>query len=581
MHYRISFHQPQHRFVDIEVKIPSLAQKKINLQLPAWRPGRYELGNFAKNVRCFQVFDEKGSAVPFKKLTKDSWEVLASGTHEILVKYQYYAADLNAGSTFLDAGQLYMNPVNCLIYVPERIDEAARVELHLPFSWELACGLTKETPRPEKDLRIWTMNAGSFHELADSPFIASPNMKHASYECLGTNFNIWIQGECKPDMDRIVKDFSAFTEAQIRAFGEFPVKEYHFLLQILPGQFYHGVEHQTSSVNALGPGYELMRDRYDDLLGLCSHELYHAWNIKSIRPEEMWPYDYTRENYFKTGYVAEGVTTYLGDYFLLSSRVFDVPSYLAELSAQIQKHMDNFGRVNYSVADSSFDMWLDGYVPGVPERKVSIYTEGCLLAFIADVLILRNSDGKHSLHDVMKTLYTEYYQKGKGYSASDYRTIVEKFAGTGLCEYFDTLVNGKSSYLPQLRSALDYIGLELVDLDPNTLTEKHYGIKVNDAANGSVVLGVNPSDASYFAGIAPGDRIISVNGFTVNADANKWIAYFAGKEIELLVSRSGEMKSVVLPFVDQSHYRTWRVIRKENIDQQMELNFQTWSKLKP
>jgi predicted metalloprotease with PDZ domain len=226
-------------------------------------------------------------------------------------------------------------------------------------------------------------------------------------------------------------------------------------------------------------------------------------------------------------------------------------------------------------------MWLDGYVPGVPERKVSIYTEGCLLAFIADVLILRNSDGKHSLHDVMKTLYTEYYQKGKGYSASDYRTIVEKFAGTGLCEYFDTLVNGKSSYLPQLRSALDYIGLELVDLDPNTLTEKHYGIKVNDAANGSVVLGVNPSDASYFAGIAPGDRIISVNGFTVNADANKWIAYFAGKEIELLVSRSGEMKSVVLPFVDQSHYRTWRVIRKENIDQQMELNFQTWSKLKP
>lgn len=580
MHYRISFHQPQHRFVDIEVKIPTQAQKKINLQLPAWRPGRYELGNFAKNVRIFQVFDEKGSAVPFKKITKDSWEVLASGTHEILVKYQYYAADLNAGSTFLDGGQLYMNPVNCLIYVPERINESSRVELHLPFSWELACGLTKEEPRVEKDMRIWTLLAGSFHELADSPFIASPSMKHASYTCMGAHFHIWIQGECKPDMERIVKDFSAFTTAQIQAFGEFPVKEYHFLLQILPGQFYHGVEHQTSSVNALGPGYELMRDRYDDLLGLCSHELYHAWNIKSIRPEEMWPYDYTRENYFKTGYVAEGVTTYLGDYFLLSSGVFDVSSYLAELSAQIQKHMDNFGRVNYSVADSSFDMWLDGYVPGVPERKVSIYTEGCLLAFIADVLILRHSDGKHSLHDVMKTLYTDFYQKGKGYSASDYRTLVEKFAGTGLCEYFDTLVNGKASYLPELRKALDFIGLELVDLDPNSLTEKHYGIKVNDTANGCVVLSVNPSDLSYFSGIAPGDRILSVNGFSVNADANKWMAYFAGKEIELQVSRNGEMKSIVLPFAEQSHYRNWRVIRKEAADEQTQMNFKNWSKLK-
>lgn len=575
--YFVSFAQPQHRFLDVRVRIPVWDAKKLKLQLASWRPGRYELGNFAKNVRAFSVKDQTGNAVPYSKINKDSWEVLSSGCDFLEITYQYYSADLNAGSTFVDQSQLYVNPVNCMIYVPDRIEDEAIVNVTVPSGWELASGIRWSQQNGTEGKNVFQLFPGSFHELADSPFILSPHLKHHEFRVGEYNFHIWFQGECRPDWDRIIRDFTAFTSAQVRAYGEFPVKTYHFLVQILPVPFYHGVEHLTSSINAIGPGYELMRDRYDDLLGLCSHELYHAWNIKSIRPAEMWPYDYTRENYFRTGYVAEGVTTYMGDYFLLASGVFTLQNYLAEFSAQVQKHMDNFGRRNYSVSESSWDTWLDGYVPGIPERKVSIYTEGCLLAFMADIQIMMHSKNVNRLHQVMHSLYHQFYKKGKGYSPKEYRALVEQFAGAGLCEYFDTLVNGKNDYLPLLKTCLDYIGLQLTDQDPATTAEKRYGLRIQDAAGGSQITAIHPDEPAYACGLAIGDKVIAVNGYQVNNDSNKWIAYFGGEELNLTIQRNGDLKKVAVPLASEGGFRMWKVVRKENLTNAQEENYKKWS----
>ena len=141
----------------------------------------------------------------------------------------------------------------------------------------------------------------------------------------------------------------------------------------------------------LGPSYVVFDAVYPDLLGVSSHELYHTWNVKAIRPIELFPYDFTKENYSELGYLCEGVTTYMGDLFLFKSNVFSEEEYFNELNQQLQKHFDNPGRFNYSVAASSFDTWLDGYVPGVPNRKVSIYTEGCLIALVCDLMIIHHS----------------------------------------------------------------------------------------------------------------------------------------------------------------------------------------------
>lgn len=574
--YTIRYSYPQHRFIQVEFVCKTNGKSEISIQLPSWRPGRYELGNFAKNVRGFSITNEKGKALKFAKSSKDCWIVTTEKSKNIIVNYEYYSADLNAGSTFVDENLLYVNPVNCCVYCVDQIDEPLTIEIHVPSHFSVACGMKLREEKKSKKEKKVKWSATNFHELADSPFIAGSHLQSKSYKIDNTKFNVWFQGECKPDWNRIITDFSAFTAAQIKAYGDFPVKEYHFLIHALPLNFYHGVEHQTSSVNVLGPSYEIMNARYVDLLGLCSHELYHAWNIKSIRPTEMFPYDYTKENYFKTGYVAEGVTTYMGDYFLLASGVFSLTDFLAEMNMQMQKHMDNFGRKNYSVADSSFDTWLDGYVPGVPERKVSIYTEGCLTAFMTDVLILKNSGNKISLHSVMKSLYHEFYKKNKAYSADDYWRLVEKYSGISFTSFRKKYIEGTESYLNQLEECLNYLGLTLKDFDPTTTAEKNYGIRITESISGSLITAIHPDSANYKSGLALNDKLIAINGYSISMDANKWMNYFNNEKITVQVLRGLEIKNIELKSGTKQTFRLWRWLPLEKPDTKQLSNFNKW-----
>lgn len=386
------------QYIHITATFPSTEDTTF-VQLPSWRPGRYELGNFAKNVRNFKVFDVNNQLVSAKKVTKDRWSVDSSNTESIRVEYNYYAAELNAGSTFLDDTQLYVNPVNCCVFTEESFQDEVEVALNIPDSWEVASSM-------ERSGDNWKV--ANTEELLDTPFIASGGLQSRSYEVGETKFYVWFNGEVKPDWDRLLDDFRAFTVSQMEKFTEFPVKEYHFLNQIVPYKGYHGVEHQKSTVIFLGPSYAVFEEYYSELLGVSSHELYHTWNVKAIRPIEMYPYDFTKENYSELGYICEGVTTYQGDLFLLKSGVFNIDQYFKELTTQLQRHFDNSGRFHYSVAESSFDTWLDGYVAGAPGRKVSIYTEGCLLAFVTDVMIRRETGDKYGLDDVMKRLYFNF-----------------------------------------------------------------------------------------------------------------------------------------------------------------------------
>ena len=365
MKYIISYKNPHQHYIDIEF-IADVSAATTTVQLPAWRPGRYELGNFAKNIQKWAAFDEKGNPLLFQKKTKDSWQIESKNAKQIHIKYNYYAAEINAGSSFLDENQLYVNPVNCCVYIPEKMNEKCELTLMLPENYKVASGMNHS----DKNKNGHSFLLNNFHELVDSPFMASATLKHDSFIVGDVEFNLWFQGECKPDWEKLKTDFSKFCNHQLQMMKVFPVKKYHFLFQILPYKFYHGVEHITSTVIALGPGCSLMKgDLYENLLGVSSHELFHVWNVKTIRPIEMFPYDYSKENYSKLGYVCEGLTTYYGDYLLFRSGVFSEEQYFKTLNERLQKHFDNFGRNNLSVADSSFDTWLDGYSPGIPNRK--------------------------------------------------------------------------------------------------------------------------------------------------------------------------------------------------------------------
>lgn len=536
MNYKLDRSNKDQHYLNIEFKA-SITEKETLLQLPAWRPGRYELGNFAKNIQQFEVTDEKGKSLKYNKVTKDSWLVRTEKVKEIVVKYNYYSVDFNAGSTFLDKDVLYVNPVNCFLYIPGRINESCVVEIPKEKKEKIACGI------PFKSGRIKTKN---FHELLDTPFIVSEQLQSHSYESKGISFVVWFYGECKPNWKVVMKDFKKFTDYQLKQFGDFPAKEYHFINIIHSYKAYHGVEHLTSTVIALGPSYDLMKGRYVDLLGVSSHELYHAWNIKTIRPFEMNPYDYTKENYSKLGYVAEGVTTYMGDLVLYESGVFDQAQYIVELNQYLKRHYSNGGRLNKSVADSSFDTWLDGYVVGTPDRKSSIYVEGALISFMIDTKIREASNRKYSLHSVMKELYDNFGKKGIGYTEEDYKSIIEKLSGISFTSFFNSYVWGTKDFTSELKKCFKLRGYTFTKKPSELATERFGLILQPDSDKKRTVLHVYKDSAAYESGVSRGDEIQFVNGFSIDQNLAQWLEYFENDSIELTLVNKGISRTINL-----------------------------------
>ncbi len=565
--YTIDCDNAQQHFIKIKVQFP-VDENKTIIHLPSWRPGRYELGDFAKNIKNFKVFNDQNKAVNFHKINKDSWEISSNETKYIKIEYQYYANELNAGSSYFDEQQLYVNPVNCFLYAEGKELFAISLELNIPKNYTIASSLVQENN---------FLLAENFDELADSPFICSENLEKQTYSVADTNFHIWFNNQLNIPWERVIDDFRNFTKKQIEDFGEFPVSEYHFLIQSLPYFACHGVEHLKSTVITLGPSYDLFENRYDELLGVSSHELYHVWNVKSIRPKELLPYNFKKENYSELGYIYEGITTYLGDLYLLKSGVFSLENYLRELSAQFQKHFDNPGRFAYSVAQSSYDTWLDGYVPGVPGRKVSIYTEGCLLAFVIDTKIRKATNNKRGIEEVMKRLYYNFAQNNKGYTEKDFIDQLENICGYSFQDFFNDYVHGTTPYETILLEALDFIGLELIQTPSNSYSEANLGMKTIHQANHLLISAIYPGSPAEMAGLSLGDELIALNTIKLNYDLDSCLNYFDASSKTLSFFRNGKLLQLTLPEVNRFFYLYHKIHKKVNLTPNQEKAIFAWS----
>ncbi|MDC1188978.1 hypothetical protein N8089_04205 [Flavobacteriales bacterium] len=536
MIYTFSSKNRGSKFLDIELIIDDITENEISVQLPAWRPGRYELANFAKNIQQFSVKTLNNKPLFFEKVTKDKWRIYTGKSKKIKIEYNYYANELNAGSTWVDENQIYVNPVNCCLYVEGRAQDSIKLFFNKTNHKQAATSLQKIGDH---------FVAENFDELADSPFILSDSLKHNSYVINDTKFNIWFQGECKPDWDKIIRDFKAFTKEQLKIFGSFPFDEYHFLNQILPYKGYHGVEHKKNTVISFGPGYSVFKgENYEEFLGVSSHELFHAWNVKSIRPAEMLPYDFTKENYTKMGYLTEGITTYYGDLMLKRSGVFNTSQYLKQINKILERHFFNYGAQNMSVADSSFDTWLDGYERGIPNRKSSIYTEGCLLALITDLQIRTKSKGKNSLDNVMRAFYHDYYQKGNGITENNFIKEINKASTSNLDDLWENYFNGTKPLFPVLKKALKKFGIKLNQEGNPKYLAAHYGLYNQPGTSKALFLA--PKSPAFKAGINVGDEIISINNISVEKDnINNWAEYFGGK-LKITIKKNGLLKEIEL-----------------------------------
>ena len=459
--YKISSENPHSHFLNIEMVIDNIQSESIELQLPAWRPGRYELQHFAKNIQRFEVMNPKKISLNFHKLTKDRWLIHTSDLQEITIKFTYFANVQNAGSSYVDEGVMYVNFVNCLPYVQGRMEEPCEVEIIAPpaprgGTFQYACGITPILS--EGIVKLST--SGGWGALVDSPLLASPYLQHEIYQVGDVDFYVWFLGNYTPNWKTLILDFQKFTEKQIEIMGDFPENDYHFINWILPTSFYHGVEHGNSTMIVMGPDSE-GEGLYQDILGISSHELYHAWNICKIRPVELMPYDLTKENYFPTGFVAEGITTYFGDLLLIQSGIFSVEQYLKELETVLKRHFEQDGKAFQSLVESSFDLWLDGYTQAIPNRRVSIYQKGATVSLILDLMIRLKFSHQKTLGDIMKTLWERFGKTGVGYSIEDYQRVCEEVYGGSLKGYFKDCIYGNMPLESMVNELLAAFGLQM------------------------------------------------------------------------------------------------------------------------
>ena len=539
MIYEVSAPQPNNRFLHIKTRVTFAPDDERIIKLPVWRPGRYERGDFAQFVRNFRVTDQEGNTLPFQKTDLSSWSIPGNPS-EIILSYEFWAGLLNAGSTFVSEHMIYINPVNCLMYKDGKEHEPCELIIHMPSHFQTACSLEEKAPGHFK--------AADYHTLADSPLIASDRLSKTELTVGVVPFRFWF---CAPEMqpwEKILPDVEAIIRTQLSTMNMFPAERYEVLTHLLPYHAYHGVEHLRSTVITLGPASDFFdASVYPEFLGVFSHELFHVWNVKSIRPADMLPYDYSRENLSSLGYVYEGITTYYGDLFCLRARVFSWDFFSGLLNEWLTRHHHNFGRLYFSVAESSWETWLDGYKPGVPDRKVNIYNEGALCALMADWFIRIKSNHRHGLDDVMRSMNDEFGANKKGYTRDDYRRHLEQWAGESMDFLFSDYLEGRGEYLEHLSRLAPFFGLEL-SYHPNpSVATAVFGFKTRREQTRIVVDRLVPGSPAEKAGLCVNDELVSVRDLDDWSARSGWdLSIPVDEALELRVISMGETKERML-----------------------------------
>lgn len=556
MHYHFSFQNPNTHYLTIKATFVANSAN-TEILIPNWRPGRYQIQNFAKRIRSIEAFDENHQPISIQKLNKSSWRLdNAPGTVDII--YEYYAFEMDAGNTWLDDEQLYINFINCCIYTKASLNEACTVSFDLPKNYEIASGL--------RQIGTHKLFAEDYYRLVDSPMFASASLKRISYAVNGRAFNLWIQGEMPRSNEEIIRDFSRFTALQIDTLGEFPCEEYHFLFQCLPYKHYHGVEHWNSTVITIGPASALAnRDRYKDFLGVSSHELFHTWNVIRLRPKEMTPYDFQHENYHQTGFVTEGVTTYYGDLFLVRSGVFSLEEYLEELNKLLRRHYENEGRTGLSVADSSFDLWLDGYEKGIPGRKVSIYNEGALAALILDLTIRIKFNNSKSLDDVLRLMWSDHGKDQSGYSFLDYQSAAESVYEETLDHYFQEIITGNHPFESYLSELLPRFGLDFSLIPSENLEERLFGFRLSNDTVSDIASG-----SPAYEKLSIGDKVVSINKTPFRKEL------LNSDLLKLEIDRFARSIEVELEPNKANYFSVYQVSRKNAVDKKASAMLEAW-----
>jgi predicted metalloprotease with PDZ domain len=544
--YTLSFPQPHTHLYQVEFAIDGVLTPHLDVELPAWTPGSYLVREYARHVRDFSAVDESGAALGWEKIDKDSWRLTVGAApgrpRNVRVRYRVYARDLTVRTSHLDASHAYFNGASLFMYVKGARDQPHRLKIEAPSHWRVTSPLGL-APGPDG-----YFTAPNYDILVDSPTEVGTHQL-IEFNVLGKPHRIAIWGEGASDPARLKADFTKIIEEGAKIFGGLPYEHYTFIVHLQPG-IGGGLEHLNSTTLHASPQVFNSHRGYLGFLGLASHEYFHLWNVKRIRPEPLGPFDYQNENYTRSLWFSEGVTDYYGEQLLLRAGLKKPEEYLESLGSSIRQYESTPGRRVQSAEAASFDAWIKHYRPDENSinTALSYYLKGELLGLLLDFEIRARTSGARTIDDVMRHLNQNYAEKGVGFPDSELKSVFEKIAGADLSDFFARYVSGTAEI-----DFNHYLGLAGLQLERKYQTIPGEGFEGRPGAGDPGWLGINatasndriiirnvPSGApAYEGGLNAGDEIVALNGMRVTAENYAALsnALRAGQKVNVAIFR--------------------------------------------
>jgi len=525
---------PDRKEFSVAAIFPTAGKETLFVSLPAWSPGNYEIQNYARYVHGFTAQNPAGASLRWDRRDKDTWRVVTGGSDHVTVDFDFVAdtIDLSIARVSGDFGQFL--GTNLFMFEESHLERPADVRFHLPSGWHVTTAL--------KGPVNGEYHAANYHELADAmTFVGRYNLDSLQAGGKWIRIALWPAADYTPAVAANLRNgIAKMAPVQDHIMGDAPYDVYTIFFNVIhePVRFGGGLEHSYSQ-------YDIMpAQAFADASGtlgdfmypLLSHEFFHLWNVKRIRPAEMWPYDYHGEQYTPLLWWSEGVTDYYADITNLRSGLWTPDQFLRNATS----NMDQVESTPepWSVEDGSEATWINEvYI----NSSQLYYPKGSLLGFLLDVSIRDASDNAHSLDDVMRALYTKYYRQNRGFLTAD---LLHELRAAGMPDvdtFYRRYIDGRDS-LPY-ETVFAKAGLAI---NRSVVSIPFVGISTGPTTTGGVqVQSVTPGSSAEAAGVQPGDVLSNVGGVAVAADQN-WGMEFrtkyqgkSGQPFTLTVQRGG------------------------------------------
>jgi predicted metalloprotease with PDZ domain len=531
--YTLRFPAPHTHYVEVSAEVPTSAQSEVELMMAVWTPGSYLIREYARHIERVAATAPDGSRLVVQKSAKNRWVVRTGGAHTIVVSYGVYGREMSVRTNWIEAGFALLNGAPTFLTLAERSSRPHEVSLALPSSWA-----SSVTALPAVAGAEHTYRAADFDMLVDSPILAG-NPASYDFEVNGRPHRLVNEGDPAAfDGARAARDLAAIVREHHRFWGVVPYDDYVFINLIT--EAVGGLEHASSTVLMTSRWATRTPKAYLGWLELASHELFHVWNGKRLRPIDLGPFDYERETHTHSLWVVEGITDYFGDLLVHRAGLSSRDELLDSLSEKIEALHATPGREVQSIASASFDTWIKFYRPdeNSPNTAISYYLKGAVVAFLLDVRIRRATGGRRSLDDVMRAAYGTY-SGARGFTESEFRAVVEETTWTDLGPFWALTLEGTEEL--DYTEALETLGLRFraAAAPAGQPARGWLGATTRSEAGRLIVSQVRRGTPAHEAGLNVDDEIIAVDEIRVRADQleHRFEQYAPGDSVSLLVAR--------------------------------------------